>query len=828
MVASIGWAVVAMLVGVIAAFQLNFWEMNGKFLEAITFGAFKSEGVSFLTFGRLRPLHTNAAIFAFVGNMMFAGIYYSTQRLCKTRMFSDLLSKIHFWGWQLIIVAAAITLPAGLTRGKEYAELIWPINIAVAVIWLVFGANFFMTLKIRREKSLYVALWFYISTIITVTMLYVVNHLQIPTSLTHSYPVFSGVQDALVQWWYGHNAVAFFLTTPILGIMYYFLPKAAERPVYSYRLSIVHFWSLVFLYIWAGPHHLLNTALPQWLQMLGVFFSLMLWAPSWGGMLNGLLTLRGAWDKLRTDPVIKFFVVAITFYGMATFEGPLLSIRSVSAMAHYTDWIIGHVHSGTLGWNGFMAAGMFYWLAPRLWGRELWSKSLANFHFWIGLVGILLYVASLWFAGIIQGLMLNETDASGTRLVHEFVQTVDKIKWLMLFRAIGGSLYLIGFILLVVNIWKTAWSGSPVNETREVYEDPELQKDKMTWGAALRNDPVTYTFWGLFFGILWFFLPPGASHVALLCTIGFVAIAVYRFKKDTKSWAGWYDDISENYLPFSVLVLVAVAIGGVIQIVPTVTVNRAINVEDRLQSLYTPLELAGRDIYISEGCYNCHSQMIRTLVPDVLRYGDYSRLGESIYDHPFQWGSKRTGPDLAREGGKRGDSWHYLHMLNPRSINQQSRMPSYTWLFQKGTDFQALPGKLAVQQRLGVPFPIMTPEEIEQHAREQALQIATGLIAEKVKIPDSPGDKEPQNENEAIDHIAGKEIVALIAYLQKLGSFETVVPPTSQPPVKPRMIKPGIPDTMRVSESKDPAQTEEQEAPATPAPAAAPTPATTP
>ncbi|MBL9157131.1 MAG: cytochrome-c oxidase, cbb3-type subunit I [Verrucomicrobiales bacterium] len=812
MIASIGWGVVAMLVGVLIAFQLNFWQVNGKIFEYLTFGWFRSEGIEFLTFGRLRPLHTNAAIFAFVGNMMFAGVYYSTQRLCNTRTFSDLLSKIHFWGWQLIIVFAAVSLPAGLTRGKEYAELIWPINLMVVVIWVVFALNFFLTLKIRRERSLYVALWFYIATIITVAMLYIVNHLQIPSSLVHSYPVFGGVQDALVQWWYGHNAVAFFLTTPILGIMYYFMPKAANRPVYSYRLSIVHFWSLVFIYIWAGPHHLLNTALPQWLQILGMFFSLMLWAPSWGGMINGLLTLRGAWDKLRTDPVIKFFVVAVTFYGMSTFEGPLLSIRSVSALAHYTDWIVGHVHSGTLGWNGFMAAGMFYWLAPRFWRTKLWSVNLANFHFWIGTIGILLYVASLWFAGIIQGLMLNETDPTGTRLVNEFVQTVDKIQLLMLTRAIGGTLYLVGFVLLVINIWKTAKSGKAVDETREVFEDPAVAKDRMAWGAVFRNDPIALTFWGLFFGILWFFLPPGASHMALLVTLGFAAYATYRFKKDTATWAKWYDDISENYLPFTVLVVIAVVIGGAVQIIPVVTVNRAMNVEDRLQKVYTPLELAGRDVYISEGCYNCHSQMIRTLVPDVLRYGDYSRLGESIYDHPFQWGSKRTGPDLAREGGVRSDSWHYLHLLNPRDLNPQSRMPNYPWLAQRKTDFGALPGKIAVQQRLGVPFPIMTPEEIEQHARQQAQEIAGRLVAEKVKIPVKKGDKEPTNEVEARDYLAGTKIVAVIAYLQKLGAFDVVAPPENPEPTKPRTIMPGIPDKLRPAPKAEPVK------PADPAP----------
>ncbi len=364
MVASIVWGIVGMLVGVLIATQLGVW---------------------------------HAVIFAFVGNMMFAGVYYSTQRLVKARTASKLLSRIHFWGWQLIILAAAITLPLGLTRGKEYAELIWPINIAVAVIWVVFAINFFWTLARRNEPSLYVAIWIYIATIITVAMLYIVNHLSIPTSWTHSYPIFGGVQDALVQWWYGHNAVAFFLTTPILGIMYYFLPKAAERPVYSYRFSIVHFW--------AGPHHLLNTSLPVWLQSLGMLFSLMRWAPSWGGMLNGLLTLRGAWHKLRTEPVLKFFVAAVTFYGMATFEGPLLSIRSVNALSHYSDWTIAHVHGGALGWNGFMAAGMFYWLAPRLWKRPLHSQGAANMHFWLGLTGILIYMLSMYVSGITQGLM---------------------------------------------------------------------------------------------------------------------------------------------------------------------------------------------------------------------------------------------------------------------------------------------------------------------------------------------------------------------------------------------------------------------------------------
>jgi cytochrome c oxidase cbb3-type subunit I/II len=524
MIASIIWGIVGMLAGVFIASQLNFHQLNLA---------------SWLSFGRLRPLHTNAVIFAFVGNMMFAGIYYSTQRLCKARTASDLLSNIHFWGWQLIIVAAAITLPLGLTRGQEYAELIWPINIAVALIWVVFSVNFFWTLAKRNEPSLYVALWFYIATIITIAMLYIVNHLSIPTSWTHSYTIFAGVQNGLVQWWYGHNAVAFFLTTPILGIMYYFLPKAAERPVYSYRLSIVHFWSLVFIYIWAGPHHLLNTALPKWLQMLGTFFSLMLWAPSWGGMLNGLLTLRGAWDKLRTDPVIKFFVAGVTFYGMSTFEGPLLSIRAVNALSHYSDWTIGHVHAGAMGWNGFMAAGMFYWLTPRLYGTKLHSTSWANFHFWIGTIGILVYVGAMWVSGIMQGLMLNADHAgragAGVSELHRHAHLdprhdgLPHHRW---FRSTSS-----GMILMAVNIWLTIRKGSPVNETREVAVIERTQRDTMGLKETFLNDPIACMFAGLLLVLAWLFLPPGADIAALVCAGVFAVLAVKRFQAGHNRWS---------------------------------------------------------------------------------------------------------------------------------------------------------------------------------------------------------------------------------------------------------------------------------------------------
>jgi cytochrome c oxidase cbb3-type subunit I/II len=802
MIASIVWGIVGMLVGVICATQLSWWQMNGKFIEAISFGLFKGEGLQYITFGRLRPLHTNAVIFAFVGNMMFAGIYYSTQRLCKCRTASDLLSKVHMWGWQLIIVAAAITLPAGLTRGKEYAELIWPINIAVALIWVVFAINFFWTLAKRNEPSLYVALWFYIATIVTIAMLYIVNHLSIPTSILHSYPLFGGFADGLVQWWYGHNAVAFFLTTPILGIMYYFLPKAANRPVYSYRLSIVHFWSLVFLYIWAGPHHLLNTSLPRWLQMLGMLFSLMLWAPSWGGMLNGLLTLRGAWAKLRTDPVIKFFVAGITFYGMATFEGPLLSIRAVNALSHYTDWGIGHVHSGALGWNGFMAAGLFYWLAPRLWKTKLWSASLANMHFWIGLVGILLYVVAMWTAGIMQGLMLGQVAEGGTTLKYEFVETLKAIQLPYILRSIGGTLYLVGFGLCAYNIYKTARSGQPYDDTVEV-TIPEKDYDRMPIARGLFNDPVAYTVAGLAAMILWFFLPPHADKAALLVTALLAVQAVRTFRRKGHAWDQWHESLLRNYLPFTLLIFIAVAIGGGVQIVPALLVNRAKNIEGRLQELYTPLELAGRDLYVTEGCYNCHSQMIRTLMPDVMRYGragvtdDFSHLGESLYDHPYQWGSKRTGPDLAREGGplvagsthvrsgKRDNKWHWFHFMNPRWANEDSNMPPYPWLYEKKTDFKSLPSKIAVQSRLGVPYPAWTKDEIDQQAREQGMAIARSLFE-----GDSPVGYEPMKgaaTEELVRHFSESQVVAMIAYMQKLGSYQVI---TKEGPPAPTPLDP--------------------------------------
>jgi cytochrome c oxidase cbb3-type subunit I/II len=739
-IASMLFGVVGLLVGVFIAAQLAWWQLNF--------------GVPYLTFSRLRPLHTNAVIFAFVGNMMFAGVYYSTQRLLKTRMASDVLSRIHFWGWQAIIVAAAITLPLGISTAKEYAELEWPIDIAIAGVWVVFAINFFWTLAKRHEKQLYVAIWFYIATIITVAVLHIVNSLALPLSALKSYSVFSGVQDALVQWWYGHNAVAFFLTTPILGIMYYFLPKAAERPVFSYRLSIVHFWALVFMYIWAGPHHLLYTALPDWAQSLGMVFSLMLWAPSWGGMLNGLLTLRGAWHKLREDPVLKFFVAALTFYGMSTLEGPLLSIKSVSALGHYTDWIIAHVHGGAMGWNGLMAAGMFYWLMPRLYGTKLHSARAADAHFWMATVGILLYMVAMWTSGVNQGLMWRATNPDGTLTYPNFVETLLAIRPMYIARFVGGSLYLVGFGLMVWNLWKTARAGKPVDAETTVVVEPEAVPAGARPGLV-----AVLTGWPLVFGVsiigVSIFLGWGSPRRFLVLTgvivaLGAMAFAVARRQREAGK-PSWFALVEGRPLAFTVLTLVAILIGGVAELLPTILVKQAVPHHGEGQQPYSPLELQGRDVYVREGCYVCHSQMIRPFVAETQRYGDVSRAEEFIYDHPFQWGSKRTGPDLHRLGGKYPNLWHYTHMMDPRATSPGSNMPSFAWLAENKLETKLAPKKLALMRKLGVPY---TPEDVnsaESRQRAQAEQITADLATQGVTV--------------AWD----SEMVAMIAYLQRLG-----------------------------------------------------------
>jgi cytochrome c oxidase cbb3-type subunit I/II len=701
--ASIVFGVVGMLVGLILAILFLFPNLT--------------HGVSFLSFGRLRPLHTNAVIFAFVGNAMFAGIYYSLQRLLKARLFSNFLSNLHFWGWQLIIVAAAISLPLGYTSSKEYAELEWPIDIAIALIWVVFGINMIGTILKRRERHLYVAIWFYIATFVTVAVLHIFNSLELPVSAMKSYSVYAGVQDALVQWWYGHNAVAFFLTTPFLGLMYYFVPKAANRPVYSYRLSIIHFWSLIFLYIWAGPHHLLYSALPDWAQNLGVVFSIMLIAPSWGGMINGLLTLRGVWDKVREEPVLKFFVVAITGYGMATFEGPMLSLKNVNAIAHFTDWIIAHVHVGALAWNGFMSFGIIYWVIPRMTKTELFSKKLANFHFWIGTLGIIMYALPMYVAGFTQASMWKQFKPDGTLQYGNFLETVTQIMPMYWMRAIGGTLYLVGVIVLVYNIIKTVKQGSSVED--ELAEAPALIK-----------------------------------------------ITSGRLKGE--KFHPW---LERRPIQLTILATVAILIGGIIQIVPTIMVKSNIPTIASVKP-YTPLELEGRDLYIREGCVGCHSQMIRPFRSEVARYGDYSKAGEYVYDHPFLWGSKRTGPDLHREGGKYNDNWHFNHMWDPRSTSPGSIMPAYTWLYDNSPmNYSMTEKKMKAMQTLGVPYTDADIANAQKSIQEQAAGIEKNLTNDPDFVKSYEASKQKAAaKGEKFVPMKDREIVAMIAYLQRLGT----------------------------------------------------------
>jgi cytochrome c oxidase cbb3-type subunit 1 len=450
-ISALVWGAVGMLVGLLAAIQLAWPDANLP---------------PYLHFGRIRPIHTNAVIFGFTLGTVFAGSYYGVQRLCRVRMFSDTLSRINLWGWNAIIVAAAVSLMLGKSTSKEYAELEWPIDIAIAVVWVVYAINFFGTIARRREKGMYVAIWFWIATILTIALLHIFNSMALPVSWMKSYSAYAGVHDANIQWWYGHNAVGFLLTTPILGLMYYFLPKQADRPIFSHRLSIVHFWSLIFIYMWAGPHHLIYSPLPDWAQTFGTAFSIMLILPSWGGMLNGLLTLRGAWAKVRTDPLLKMFVVGITFYGMSTFEGPMMAVKSVNSLSHFTNWTIGHVHSGALGWVALTSFASLYYMIPRLWHTQLYSVRLAEVHFWVATLGLVIYVTSMWISGVTQGLMWRAVNPDGS-LTYTFIETVSAIRIYDVIRAFGGGLFLSGVFIMFYNVWMTMRQGSVAAPTPE-------------------------------------------------------------------------------------------------------------------------------------------------------------------------------------------------------------------------------------------------------------------------------------------------------------------------------------------------------------------------
>ena len=685
-IATLVWGAVALLVGLLIALQLAFPAFN--------------LGLEYTSYGRVRPLHTNAVIFAFIGNAMFAGIYHSLQRVLKARLFNDVMSKIHFWGWQLIILLAALSLLAGFTTGKEYAELEWPIDILIAGIWVVFGWNMIGTILKRRVKHIYASVWWYLATFLGIAVLHIVNSIEIPISLFKSYPVYAGAQDAVVQWWYGHNAVAFFLTTPWLGLMYYYLPKASNRPIYSYQLSIVHFWTLIFLYMWSGPHHLLYQALPDWVQALGVTFSIMLIAPSWGGMVNGLLTLRGAWDKVRDQAELKFMVVALTAYGMVTFEGPMMSLKSVNSISHFTDWTIAHTHIGGMGWNGGMIFGIFYWLVPKLFRTPLHSKKLANTHFWLATLGILMFAIPLYWAGITQWLMLRQYNPNGLLTYPNFLETTVQILPMYHIRILGGLLFFAGFLLFFYNMVKTIQAGNLVDN--EAAEAPVL-----TDSSARR-----------------------------------VGEKIHRL-------------IERKGVLFSVLILIALVIGGIVEIIPMLKVESNIP-KIAAVTPYTPLELAGRDIYVSNGCYNCHSQQVRPLRWETDRYGEYSKIGEFVYDHPFQWGSRRTGPDLARTGWVGSSTyktaiWHFNHFTKPKEINPQTIMPAYPWFIKNSVDLTEIPKKIRAMQTLGVPYAANYDQQAVADYRAQADKIVTELKASGVEVA------------------ADKEIIAMIAYLHKLG-----------------------------------------------------------
>ncbi len=714
--AAIFWAVVGMLVGVLVAAMLFLPELNLA---------------PYLTFGRLRPLHTNAVIFAFVGNMIFGGTYHSMQRLLKARLFSDTLSKIHFWGWQLLIVAGAVALVGGVTQAKEYAELPWVLDVVITFLWVVFAVNFFGTIARRREEHLYVAIWFYIATIVAIAILHIGNSAAVPYSWLGSYPAYAGVKDALMQWWYGHNAVAFFLTTPYLGLMYYYLPKAAERPVFSYKLSIMHFWSLVFVYIWAGPHHLHYTALPEWASTLGMLFSLILWMPSWGGMVNGLLTLRGAWNKLRDDPVLKFLVVAVTYYGMATFEGPMMSIKSVNAVSHYTDWTIGHVHAGTLGWNSFLSFGILYWIVPRLWKTELFSKKLATAHFWIGTIGLILYQVSMWVAGITQWAMWRAFEPDGRLVYPDFIETVLRIVPMYWVRLVGALLFFAGLLVMLYNLVRTMRNAPAGFDEEPEVKAPPLVVDRSAPGATTAPGTWDHAFYRL-------------QHV--------IRHGVHRA-------------IEGRVVLLTVMTALALSVGSLVEAIPMFFDESNVKTIASVKP-YTPLELLGRDIYVREGCYNCHSQMVRPFRHETERYGEYSKAGEFVYDHPFQWGSKRTGPDLHRVGGKYPSLWHVRHMDQPRSTTPGSVMPRYPHLLKDPIDDALVEAKMRAMRTVGVPY-----SDGEIAMAKAAIAAQAQAIATEVEAQQGPPG------------LADREITALTAYLQRLGTDIRWRRPLVQPPL---------------------------------------------
>ena len=707
--ATIVWGVLATLSGLFVGYLLVVPTLTG--------------GSRWLSFGRLQPVYANLAMFAFVGNGFFAAVYYSTQRLCKTRMWSGFLSWMHFLAWQAIVLAGALTVPLGMTQGRAYAEWEWPIDVAVAVVWILFfGANFLMTLVRRRERHLYVSLWFYLATIVAFALVHVVSNLVLPSGGFGSRGVFAGVQDAYLQAWYSHHVMAFFSMMSFLGVMYYFLPKASSRGIYSYKLCIVHFWAMVILGAWVAPRLLHYTAMPEWISTLGMLFSLMLLAPSWAGVVNGWKTLGGR-PARDADPSLKFFWVAMIFLAITTIEGAVLSIKSTSAMVQYTDWTLGHLHLTLMGWNGFMVFGMVYWLMPRLFQTQLKSDKLANAHFWLAAVGMGLFLVPTYCAGWIQMSGWHSLDSTGNLANPEFVEVLKQVQPFWWLRLIGGVFYLLGLLALGMNAWLT-WQSKPVKYEKLEASVVPVQRDE-------RDQPEPESDYGLD-----------------------VPISAAARKMNVAGKLVWHERWERSPSKFVYGVLMAMLVALVLQAGPLFLFASNIPKAPGTQP-YSPLELAGREIYVTEGCVQCHSQTVRPLVPETKRYGDYSLPGEFAYDRPVQWGSRRNGPDLARQGGQRDSNWLLQHLDHPEKTTEGTMMPAYPHLIQDNLDFGAIPELVKSSASLS-GYTEQQIEDCEALARRQGEELAAEIVAQ--------GGPAAMHERQAI---------ALIAYLQKLGVVQT-------------------------------------------------------
>jgi len=755
-VAALVWGALGMAVGLLIALQLVNWRANLS---------------PALTFGRLRPVHTTTVVLAFAGNMIFAGIYYSSQRLLRVALPSERLAALHFWSWQLCAAAAAVTLPLGHSRGVELAELAWPINLLLALSWLAFAVHFFWMIARRNQPRLHPAIWFTIATIVAFGAAHAVGSVDVPVAALASYPLLGGVEGALVAWWHGEAAVGFFLTVPALGLLYYFLPSAAGRPIYSHRLAIIHFWAVITISGWTAPQHLLDTALPDWAQSAGAATGLLLWAALWAGVANGLLTVRGAWSRLRAEPALSFFIAALLFHGLAAVEGSVLSFKSVAGLAHYTDWTIGHVHATALGFDGLMAAGIFYWMVPRMVGTELRSRAAAGAHLYAAVVGTLVYLSAMWIAGATEGLMWRAEGPTGG-MAYSFLETVTAVRVLYWARMGGGALYLGGFLLMAWNLASTIRRGratvghgerepvatepEPIHDAAvETGAEAEAASSESARGDAVRGllfaKPVLIAATVIGLLVAAGFANPlaalGLFFLALLLAMGGIAGAAARRDSERPSW---HAGLERSGRALTLLVAAAVLVGGAVEIAPLLA--RGTEPVPGESAPYSPLQLAGRDIYIAEGCRACHSQMIRPFLWEVARYGEVSSAAESLYDHPFQWGSRRIGPDLARIGGRYPGLWHYQHMIDPRSVTPGSIMPPYPHLVGERVDLAGLPARMRALRAAGVPYGDRAVEGAAAAALVEGRAIAAEL-----------------RQTGRVEAAPDSAIVALIAYLQRLG-----------------------------------------------------------